>query len=89
MDRKLPAQSAAEKMRLPAEVMPGAARITLSGTSEALIENHAGLMLVSDECVSFRTRGGECRITGQRLYLAFMDKFSTVVRGFIVGVEFF
>lgn len=81
-------QSIPEKIGLPAEVLPNAARVTVSGTSEVYIENHAGLKLLSEEAVIIRSRNGSCRIKGSSLELAFMNKGKILVRGLVVAVEF-
>lgn len=81
-------QSIPEKIGLPAEVLPNAARVTVSGTSEAYIENHGGLKQLTDGLVEIRSRNGSCCIKGRDLKLAYMTKDKIVVRGLIVVVEF-
>ena len=81
-------QTFAEKLELPAEVLPQAARVTISGTSEVYVENHGGLSLLSAECVDIRSRTGTVRVSGRDLQLGFMNKTKIIVRGFVVSVEF-
>lgn len=81
-------QSIPEKIGLPADVLPRAARVTVSGTSEVYIENHGGLCRLSDEVIEVRSRNGSCRISGRDLYLAYMTSTKIVVRGIVVAVEF-
>lgn len=75
------------RLGLPAELLPGAARLTVSGTAEVLVENHGGLSLLSDERVEIRSRGGAVRIVGRELTLGFMDRDRIIVRGYIVAAE--
>lgn len=81
-------QSIPEKMGLPADVLPRAARVTVSGTSEVYVENHGGLSLLSGDTVEIRSRNGSCRIKGRDLCLAYMTSVKIVVRGIVVSVEF-
>lgn len=88
MNEVKPGWSVAEKLMLPANVLPEAARVTISGTSEVYIENHGGLSLLSPERIEIRTRYGCCRVSGRDLRLAFMNRTKIVIRGFVIAVEF-
>lgn len=77
----------AEALRLPAELVPGVPRLTLSGGSELLIENHGGLQTYSHALIEVRSRNRLVQIRGQALELAAMDRMQMVVRGIIVAVE--
>jgi sporulation protein YqfC len=83
-----PVWSVAEKLMLPADVLPEAARVTVSGTSEVYVENHGGLSLLTPECIEIRTRYGCCRVSGRDLCLAYMTRTKIVIRGFVIAVEF-
>lgn len=76
-----------DQLSLPAEIMPGAARTTLSGGSEVYVENHAGLKSYSRNCIEVKTRGGILRICGDELELAAMTKTDIVIQGFVISVE--
>lgn len=72
---------------LPAELIPGVPKLTLSGGSRVLIENHGGLRSYSRDCVEVRGRNMLMRIRGEDLELASMTKTELVVRGIVVAVE--
>jgi sporulation protein YqfC len=76
-----------ELFDLPAELVPGVPKLTLSGGSEVLIENHGGLKSYSRDCIEVRGRDIVMQIRGEDLELAAMTKADIVVRGIIVAVE--
>lgn len=79
-------QSALEAAGLPAEVA-GALKLSLTGDSHLLIENHRGLLEYSLEqvCVS----GGRlrARVRGDGLCLVAMDSSSLIIKGKIFGID--
>lgn len=72
---------------LPAQLLPSEPKVTLSGGSEVMIENHGGLMSYSRDCIEVRARNGFLRIRGDELELAAMTKTDIIVRGLVVAVE--
>ncbi len=72
---------------LPAELVPGVPKLTLSGGSEVLIENHGGLKSYTRGCVEVRGRNMLLQIRGEDLELAAMTKTLLVIRGIIVAIE--
>lgn len=76
-----------EPLGLPPELIPKVPKITLSGDSAVLIENHGGLKSLSEEHIEVGRRGGLVRINGTELQLAAMTASDIVVRGFIISVE--
>lgn len=76
-----------ERFGLPEELLPGAAKITLSGGSHLTAENHGGLISYATDCICIRRRGGMLRIAGEDLELAAMTKTDIIIRGIIVTVE--
>ncbi len=77
-----------ERCRLPAELVPGVPRVTLSGTSEAQIENHGGLKSYTEDLIEIRGKNMLVQIRGEDLELTAMTKTELVIRGIIVAVEF-
>lgn len=77
-----------ERFRLPAELVPGVPRVTLSGTSEAQIENHGGLKSYTEDLIEIRGKNMLVQIRGEDLELTAMTKTELVIRGIIVAVEF-
>lgn len=76
-----------EFLNLPAELVPGVPRLTMSGGSEVLIENHGGLKSYTNECIEVRGRNMLVQIRGEDLELAMMTKTEIIIRGIIVAVE--
>ena len=76
-----------ERFGLPAELMPGVPKLTLSGGSEVLIENHGGLKSYSRGLVEIRGRDMLMQIRGEDLELTAMTKTIVALRGIIVAVE--
>lgn len=77
-----------DRFLLPAQVVPGVPRTTLSGGSQVLVENHKGLKTYTRRCIEVKTRDGILRVTGDDLELAAMTKTDIVIRGFVISVEF-
>ena len=73
--------------RLPAELVTGVPKLTLSGGSKVLIENHGGLKSYSRDLIEVRGRDLLLQIRGQDLELAAMTKTELVLRGIIVAIE--
>lgn len=78
----------AERFQIPAELVPGVPRVTMSGGSEVQVENHGGLKSYSHECVEVRGRNLLLQIRGDDLELVAMTRSDIVIRGIIVAVEF-
>ena len=76
-----------ELFSLPAELVPGVPRLTMSGGSEVLVENHGGLKSYSGDCIEVRGRNMLMQIRGEDLELAAMTKTDIIIRGIIVAVE--
>lgn len=76
-----------ELLDLPAEVVPGVPRLTMSGGSEVLVENHGGLRSYTRNLIEVRGRNMILQIRGEDLELAAMTKADIVIRGIIVAVE--
>jgi len=76
-----------EFLDLPAELVPGVPRLTMSGGSEVLVENHGGLRSYARDLIEVRGRNMLLQIRGEDLELAAMTKTDIVIRGIIVAVE--
>ena len=77
----------AERVDLPAEAVAGAARITLSGQQQVLIEHHKGLLAYSETEVEVNCGDLRCRIRGDGLLLRAMTAEMLLVTGTIFGVD--
>ena len=86
--RKIPARKVAETLRVPANILPGSPRFTLTA-GELLCENHLGLIKYGVDCVEIKTRDGFVRVTGDGLELTAMNREELILRGFFTAVELF
>ena len=77
----------AGRLSLPAEVVAGSPRVTLTGTERALVENHRGLLDFTDSEVRVAGRAVTVRIRGDGLLLQAMDGEMLLVAGHIICVE--
>ena len=77
----------AERFDLPGEAAAGAPRITLSGSSRVMVENHRGLLSYSDTMAEIRGARLLIRVRGDGLLLRAMDRDVVLVGGTIFGVE--
>lgn len=76
-----------DRFSLPAEIVPGVPRTTLSGGSKVYVENHNGLKTYTRQCIEVKTRDGILRVSGDDLELSAMTREDIVIRGFVVSVE--
>ncbi len=76
-----------EKLDLPAELSPCAARLTLSGGRTLRIENHRCLLSFSAEMLEAGC-GKQClRVWGRDLRIRTMDRQEILLEGTILSVE--
>lgn len=66
----------------------GNARATILVSSRALIENHAGLIEFTPECVRLRCKSGEVVVSGTDLSISEARAHSLVVSGKIGDIAF-
>lgn len=80
-------EAAANFFDVPAEVAAGSARITITGSSRVLIENHCGILEYMDSRVSVNCRRFAAVIQGRGLGLGAMNTKELVVTGDICAVN--
>ena len=80
-------EALSEHFDLPAEAVAGAARITLSGRQQVLIEHHKGLLAYSGTEVEVGCGLLRCRIRGEGLLLRAMTAEMLLVTGTVFGVD--
>ena len=80
-------EALAERFDLPPEAAAGAARITLSGRQQVLVEHHKGLLSYSGETVEVNCGALRCRIRGEGLTLRAMTAETLLVTGTVFCVE--
>ncbi|MEG1242284.1 MAG: YabP/YqfC family sporulation protein [Oscillospiraceae bacterium] len=87
MKNKNHRRSIGEMLGAPADAIKGVPRVSISGFTQVLLENHGGLVGYCRDSVEVRARNGFLRVRGQDLELAAMTKTEIIIRGIIVSVE--
>ena len=80
-------EALAGRYDLPADVVAGVPKITVTGTSRVLVENHRGLLAYSDTEVAVDCKSARIRVRGDGLLLRAMDREMLLVTGTITGVD--
>ena len=71
----------------PPEVTGNIPRITLLGNEEVRIEQHQGVVIYQEDCIVFRTAGGQATITGRALRFLHYSAQEARIGGGIDGVR--
>lgn len=77
----------AEKLELPAEIVPGTGTVTVSGGKQALVEGHRGVIAYSEERLVVALGRGKINISGSGLKLRAMSSAQLMISGRIQGLE--
>ena len=77
----------ARRTDLPADIVAGTIKVTLTGTERVLVENHRGILAYTDGLVEVNGKGVLLRIRGEKLLLRAMDSEMLLVTGKIFGVD--
>lgn len=78
----------AEKLLLPAELIPNVPRTTIHGNSYVCIENHGGIKTYTKSRIEVKIKDGVLRVEGDGLELGAMTPEEIVITGMVVSVEF-
>ena len=85
--RDLPEETA-EKFDLPADVVAGMPKLTITGKARVVVENHKGLLEYGEERIEVNGGRVRIRVNGTGLELRAMDRDDLVITGQILSVEF-
>jgi len=66
---------------LPQDVLEGAARVTLFGSSSAMIEGQHGMVELGKRCMRMRTRSGVLTVLGENMVLRELTADAAMVTG--------
>ena len=77
----------ASALEWPRDLAGGCARATAIGSNRLLVENHTGILALSDTCVRLQTGAGAITVTGRELKLCDARRGALIVRGIIERVE--
>ncbi|MBE5782380.1 MAG: hypothetical protein E7329_03585 [Clostridiales bacterium] len=70
----------------PVEAKLDQPRVVLSGDSEVLIEQHAGLFSYESKCVRVRTKRGLISVTGENLLISYFGIQDLMIQGHVSGI---
>ncbi len=80
-------ETAVEGLGLPAELLEGAARLTLVAGRQVRIENHRCLCSFTPDTLEVDARKQRLRVRGEGLRIVSMDSQEILVDGTILTVE--
>lgn len=79
-------EKAADRLMLPSEAL-GGVKLTLTGGTQVLIENHKGLLEYGDELITVSCGRQMVRVRGEGLSLMAMNSTSLIIKGQILGID--
>lgn len=75
-------------MDLPADVVADLPRVTMTGNTELLIENHRGISRYTQDQICVGYKGGIIIISGRRLAIKYIEKDTMQILGIISDIQF-
>ena len=79
---------AADLFDVPADVRGGLMHIEMTGNREVYIENHKGILALSETEVRLNTGNGSVKITGADIGVLAMNADEIRISGIIAGLSF-
>ncbi len=77
-----------ESLRLPKDMVMGAFMLSMTGNSEAFIENYKGILEYTNTCIIIQTKNGQVRFEGCGLKIEYYTNEDMKICGCISGVIF-
>ena len=77
-----------ESLELPKDLMYGAVIVTVTGKSEALIENYRGIIEYTCEKIRVETKHCQVKICGKRLRIEYYTNDEMKITGFIEQIVY-
>ena len=79
---------AADKFDIPGDALGGHSRVTITGSTHVLVDNHRGLLDYGSEEIAVAGKNLAIRIAGANLELRAMNTQSLLVTGDIFRVDY-
>ncbi|WP_426349184.1 sporulation protein YqfC [Alloiococcus sp. CFN-8] len=76
-------EALAEKMEIPRDVVMNVPKITVTGDSDMLIENHKGIEAFHEKMIQVNSKLGVISIEGEGLEIVYIGGATLAVRGSI------
>lgn len=77
-----------DTLRLPKDVCMGALRVTLTGNTEAWIENYRGILEYTDKLILLQTKSCQVCFEGNRLSIDYYTNEDMKISGIICSVRY-
>ena len=77
----------ANSMELPSEAVMDYSKISVVGNTEALIENHKGLVQYTTDCIKAKSLQGVIVVKGRNLHIQFFSSYEIKIIGHLHHVE--
>ena len=77
-----------ESLQLPRDVCLGALRVTLTGSTEAWVENYRGLLEYSEQCILLQGKTCQVRFEGTGLTIDYYTNEDMKISGCIKNVRY-
>ena len=78
----------AEMLSMPADLLAGVPKVTVTGRRRALVENHRGLLRYEREVIEIKGGRMVLRVRGEGLTLVSMRGSELLIEGDIFSTEF-
>lgn len=80
--------AAAENLELPKDILLDLPLITITGSSELIIDNFKSLRELSDKAVKINANGSKLTLTGSELSIVCLTKETVIIRGRFESLNF-
>ncbi len=78
-----------ESLKLPKDSMLGASIVTLTGNTEAFVENYKGIIEYTSEVILLQGKSCKIEITGKRLCIVYYTNEDMKISGWMEKVRYF
>lgn len=77
-----------EKLRLPKDLVMGAAVLTVTGRSEAYVENYRGIIEYTEEKIRLQTKTCQMTLIGKKLHIDYYTEDEMKISGQIGEIHY-
>lgn len=88
MDKKNLKTRISDAAGMPKDVILGVPLLTITGQSEACIENYRGILEYTDKLIRIQTKLGKIHVIGRNLQIEFYTNDEMKIVGHITVIEF-
>lgn len=88
MDKKNLKARISDAAGMPKDVILGVPLLTITGQSEACIENYRGILEYTDKLIRIQTKLGKIHVIGRNLQIEFYTNDEMKIVGHITVIEF-